>query len=194
MTPNTDDVAGLVAELRANIGERPIYRSDAVLRKAADLLESQAKALREAEARIQRLQCALMYWLPGVGEPIISETNDRVGEDALLLFGYTGPIPDDCWGDQIYDRALAAEARLKEAGKVIEPFARAGHRIPDELPDNLWTHCSTYKYEMSDEQFKSIEATGAALKSKQISLTLWIDGHPLRDFRAARAFINAGEK
>jgi hypothetical protein len=86
-------------------------------------------------------------------------------------------------------RAEQAESALAEAVEVLRPFARAAAQIPDDLPDSLGTHCSSYKYQMSDDQYNRLTAAGAHLASREISLTLWIDGHPLRDFRAARAFI-----
>jgi hypothetical protein len=91
MTPNTDDVARLVAQLRA-ISGYPIFRSFAgaitSLRIAADLLSSQAKALREADSRYNTAVGSRHEWRHA------AEVQER--------------------------RADAAETRLKEAEKVIE--------------------------------------------------------------------------
>jgi hypothetical protein len=70
--------------------------------------------------------------------------------------------------------------KLREA---LAPFAKPS--IPPELPDSLWTHCSSYDYDMPDRTFEQLTAQGVELKSRKISLTLWIDGHPLSDFRRA---------
>ena len=94
--------------------------------------------------------------------------------------------------DRLADKNREIEslrAQLASARKALEPFARAAEFIPDTLPDDLWTHCSSYSWEMSDEEFDHLKASGIPLKDKKAKLSLWVDGHPLSEFRRARAAL-----
>jgi hypothetical protein len=153
MTPNTDDVAGLVASLRrqgtGEGGYRTLY--SAPLLDAAALLESQAKTLREAEQR-----AAFAEGQMGL------EITKREDAEADVMRLHLDKME---W----FERCFAAEARLKEAEKVIEPFARAGALFEILAPGDF-------------EQCIYAPAAG-----RQYSIN---SAH----LRAARAFINAGEK
>jgi hypothetical protein len=141
MTPTTDDVAELVAELRSFIVDDPSYGE--CLRMSIDvthvkrtiaLIKSQAKALREAEADAK-------YWKKSA-ERAWLETQER---NASMR---------------------AAEARLKEAEKVIE---------------------LTIAYDDLLLKFRgpAIIFDGDAVEI-DAAYDEWV--------RAARAFLNAGEK
>lgn len=92
---------------------------------------------------------------------------------------------------QEFDAKDATIARLSaqvEAARLaLEPFARVS--IPDDAPDGLWTHCKAYEQDMDDETLARLKAYDPALISRKMNLILWIDGHPIRDFRRARAVL-----
>jgi hypothetical protein len=75
--------------------------------------------------------------------------------------------------------------------EALRPFARAAKQIPHDLPDELWTSCSTYEYDMKEEVFERLKADGVSLLSRKAKLLLWIDGHPLSDFRRAAQVYEA---
>jgi hypothetical protein len=77
----------------------------------------------------------------------------------------------------------------REILDALRPFARAAKQIPDDLPDELWTSCSSYEYDMDEESFERLKSSGVPLLSRKVKLQLWIDGHSLSDFRrAAKVF------
>jgi hypothetical protein len=128
MTPTTDDVARLVAELRGTPSSlNDSYRK---MDRAADLLDAQAKALREADSRYDTAVTSRKEWQRAVGvwqgSALAAEAErDRLSERLDLLaagFGVCdgGKYIAD-WQTKIthYKTALAAQARLKEAEKVI---------------------------------------------------------------------------
>jgi hypothetical protein len=80
---------------------------------------------------------------------------------------------------------------LREAAAALKPFARAAKQIPDDLPEELWTACSSYEYDMSEEAFEHLKASSVPLLSRKVKLQLWIDGHPLSDFRRAAKVYEA---
>ena len=53
-------------------------------------IESRDDEVRDLEAEVQRLQRALMFWLPLVPSSD-SPAAERCGDDAMLLGGYDGP-------------------------------------------------------------------------------------------------------
>lgn len=88
-----------------------------------------------AENHVQRLQCALMFWMPSVTEAIEKETDNRCGDDAQLLAGYDGEFPSECWGDKTLERAETAERErdqareaLKQIKTVCEDNAEVEHK------------------------------------------------------------------
>ena len=87
--------------------------------------EKMKNDLTEERSHRQKLQIALAFWMPSVSEPIEIITKGRCGDDACLLAGSDAPFENECWGDEIYARALAAEAevtRLKQDGLYIAGF------------------------------------------------------------------------
>ncbi len=80
----------------------------------------------------QNLQNALAYWMPGVTEEIEISTNGRCGDDALLLVGSEGPFEDKCWGNEILDRAEAAEAEVKRLTESRNGYKRGRDSIQSE--------------------------------------------------------------
>jgi hypothetical protein len=86
--------------------------------------KARAEALRselEAErSHVTRLQGALAFWMPGVSEEIETELNGRAGDDACLLAGFDGDVPEVSWGDAIRSEL---EALKREAVEVLKPFA-----------------------------------------------------------------------
>lgn len=115
-TPNAPvELAGVVAELRDLAAEQTLKCWEPrhgdwmrALKKSAEALESQAKALSEAEAESKRN-----------AEGFAFHAGRAERERA---------------------RALAAEARLAEAMKVIEPFAKAADDLDDTDKDagHIW--------------------------------------------------------
>jgi len=83
------------------------------------------------------------------------------------------------------ERLREDNERLREA---LEPFGRV--MIPPELPDALWTTCHSYEYDISEDAHGRLRDRGVKLESSKIRLQLWIDGHPLSDFRRARAALS----
>jgi hypothetical protein len=113
------------------------------LGEISNLIEQQAKALSEAEAErdrqtgfVQRLQTALAFWMPGVDLRLDEATRELAADDACLLAGGIGARDIPCWGEGMLERALAAEASLAEAMKVIEPFARIPLAFTDDIDDS----------------------------------------------------------
>lgn len=86
-------------------------------------------------------------------------------------------------------RATAFEALIEECGEALKPFAKAARAIPPEIDDNLWTECKTREYHMSDAKYEYLLKCGVPLLGKETSVVLWIDGHPVRDFRCAAALL-----
>ena len=124
MNPTTDDVAGLVAELRDRAKTRNTGRyvstddyctmgyysagTSAFDMKIAALLESQAKALRDAENEIVMLgevSAELLAAIP------LEQATLKDWQDSSEAYR------KDC--ESAEARALAAEARLKEAEKYL---------------------------------------------------------------------------
>jgi hypothetical protein len=114
MTDAHQDVAGVVAQLRerlSRLGSSPeqlinfMTGIGPLLTKSATLIESLSKALSEAEAERDRhiSRCAALVKL--------DEWSSN--QNKVLVANKT----------EWMDRALAAESRLSEAMKVIEPFA-----------------------------------------------------------------------
>lgn len=125
------------------------------------------KEIETAREREQRLQAALSYWMPQVSEKIEIELNGRAGDDALLLYGYEGEAPANCWGETMVQRiedlekALANDrdeslwrfwngkardlaAKLETAREdALEEAAKAAERVgqrgTDDLIDREWT-------------------------------------------------------
>ena len=87
---------------------------------AATAIDSLLKE-RDAQAvLVQKLQRALMCWMPGVSEATETETNGRCGDDAQLLAGYEGEFPSECWGDKAVAKADSLQARVKELEDEIQ--------------------------------------------------------------------------
>lgn len=84
-------------------------------RKAASALAALTRERDEAERRIERLHAALIFWMPSVSEEIERELDGRAGDDAYLLAGFMGKLPEQSWGDKVLTRAEAAEARATAA-------------------------------------------------------------------------------
>src|SRR5688500_3991047 len=98
--------------------DMPITRQ--AMLEAATALEAKDKelaALREENDHltqfVHELQCALMFWMPGVDVRLDEPTRELASKDALLLAGYDGPIDGACWGDGVLARAETAEQRVK---------------------------------------------------------------------------------
>lgn len=68
--------------------------------KRGDGLRSVMRQRDEAWAQIERLQCALNFWLPCIpeNEPEGSQRFLRIAHDADLLVGYEGPLVDTAEG------------------------------------------------------------------------------------------------
>lgn len=89
--------------------------------EAADRIATLEAELSKAREREQRLQAALAFWMPGVTDSIEVELNGRAGDDAQLLVGFEGEVPQTSWGDVVLGRiGKAREAALEEAAKVAE--------------------------------------------------------------------------
>jgi hypothetical protein len=59
--------------------------------------DEQQRDIRELEAEVQRLQCALSFWHPGVPANGPESVYERAAHDAFLLCGYDGPVePGAC--------------------------------------------------------------------------------------------------
>lgn len=98
------------------------------LRTALSETEQRAKdaesKLNEETSHRQKLQAALMFWMPSVTEEIERSTNGRCGDDAGLLAGYDGPIDESSWGDEILARAQRARSEaLEEAANYHDDLA-----------------------------------------------------------------------
>lgn len=91
------------------------------------------------------------------------------------------------WPDTSTDRALIRQMR-----EALAPFALHA-RIPDDLPDSMFTHCNSYEYPMSPEDVAALQVAGIKLESSNTSLSLWIDGVNIGDFRRAAAAYAAAQ-
>jgi hypothetical protein len=83
----------------------------------AATVESLRSELEAERAHVTRLQEALAFWMPGVSEEIEVELNGRAGDDACLLAGFDGDVPEVSWGDAIRSEleAVKREAVEREA-------------------------------------------------------------------------------
>lgn len=123
-----------------------------LLTTAADEITRLRTALSEAEQRAkdgegnlneeishrQKLQAALMFWMPSVTEEIERSTNGRCGDDACLLAGYDGPIDASCWGDEIHSRAQRARREaLEEAEAIVAKALSEGSEIPPKAVKHI---------------------------------------------------------
>lgn len=93
------------------------------------------------------------------------------------------------YADDFLAALRAAEAQ-REVVEALRPFARAAQHIPNDAPDGLWTSCDTYEFDMPEDTYNALLAEGVPLKSRRQKVSLWIDGHPVKDFRRARAALS----
>ena len=104
------------------------------------LQEALAAAEAEHEKQISKLQTALAFWMPSITEAIEIELNGRAGDDAYLLAGFDGDVPNPSWGDKVISRAEAAEARIAETRKkALEEAATIAEATVDFHDDGLST-------------------------------------------------------
>lgn len=90
-----EDFIKRLPEILSECGIHPAASSEPPAEEVETL---RAELLHERGWRI-RLQAALMYWHPGVSEQIEIETNGRAGDDAGLLAGFEGELPERSWGE-----------------------------------------------------------------------------------------------
>lgn len=83
-------------------------------------------------------------------------------------------------------------ALIRQMRAALAPFALHA-RIPDDLPDSMFTYCNSYEYPMSPEDVAALQVAGIKLESSNTSLSLWIDGVNIGDFRRAAAALAAAQ-
>lgn len=109
---------------------------EAMRQEAATIISDLQAEAKLSDERIQRLQAAVAFWMPGVSALVETETNGYAGDSACLLYGFNGEVPSDSWGDKMLARALAAESslsRIKE--ETIEECAK----VADDRADGWFS-------------------------------------------------------
>ena len=121
-------------------------------------------------------------------DPEFDDCQDAALLIRQLVVEHRGPDGFATWKDAaIAARRSSApspsQPALKLAREALEPFGRV--RIPDYLPDDLWTTCSSFPFD------ESLLPSGLPEGASKRCLTLWLDGMPLSVFRAARTALDA---
>lgn len=119
-------------------------RPTAAFLETANFIERQSRiiAVHEQQVKdgaelIERIQRALMFWMPSIDMRLDPATRDLAAQDAHLLAGYTGTTDEPCWGDGILERTLAAESSLNAA---VEAEREACARIAETLAMGMFNH------------------------------------------------------
>jgi hypothetical protein len=89
------------------------------LTASASALEAKDAEIAHQAGWIQRLQMALLFWMPGVDLRLDDATRELAADDAMLLAGYSGPLDIERWGDGILERAIAAESRITDLERQL---------------------------------------------------------------------------
>lgn len=84
-----------------------------------DSIQELQAAIEAKDAEIERLQCVLSFWMPGVDLRLDDATRELAAHDAEMLAGYAGQIDRKCWGDEILERALTAESRISDLERQL---------------------------------------------------------------------------
>lgn len=92
----------------------------------AATVEALRSELEAERAHVTRLQGALAFWMPGVSEEIEVELNGRAGDDACLLAGFDGDVPEVSWGDAIRSELEAVKREAVEVDELLASLWRYG--------------------------------------------------------------------
>lgn len=93
-----EEVIADAEKVNSEANRAAVYRfTDEVRERLALIDEWAGRGPRDELAQIEKLQKALAYWMPGISEELEIETNGRAGDDACLLYGYTGELEESYW-------------------------------------------------------------------------------------------------
>jgi hypothetical protein len=119
---------------------------------------------------------------------------------AIKVWQAANPGNDLIWPDRakltlwLLEQITSAREVMANASNAMKPFATAAKiHIPAELPDDLWTQCKAYPTPLDERVKEELKERGIELAGEESELLLWIDGHPISDFRRALTVFRAIE-
>ena len=122
----------------------------ACLPEQRSIFTEAATIISELQAENERLQRALMFWMPGVDLRLDEATREQCANDAGLLAGYSGPLAGRRWGNEIIDTVANLQA---ENGRLTR-------EIQSEK-DESDTYCKWWREEQEVTRNIKARLTGA---------------------------------
>lgn len=148
---------------RAQLRKEDPPATDEGAPRRGESLRAMMRQRDEAWARIEKLQCALAFWLPGVPAEE-HDLHERVADDAFLLAPYDGP----------------AEPSAEDLGWITLSSVAAGEAPPATAPEpTLATGCqrSHPHEEMSPECERLTEVARAEAEAPNEGICCETHGH-----------------